>query len=132
MALWPTLLLVAIVIRTKSGHPQVTMAATCRNPDCDSRPWWGGWCRLCWQVTGVGDQEAAKRRAAEEAEREAVIEADRQRAKDQLLELGDEGLLAWWEVSERLNARGMRINGRPFTPAVARGTYLTMTADQWE
>ena len=63
------------------------MAKTCKNPDCDSRPWWGGWCRLCWQVTGVGDQAAADRRQREQDEREAKLEAERQRARDRLLEL---------------------------------------------
>lgn len=108
------------------------MATTCRNPDCDSRPWWSGWCRLCWQVTGVGDRESEKRRASEAAEREAKIEAERERARDRLVELGDEGKLPWWEVSEQLNASGFRLEGRPFTPALARGTYMSMTADRWE
>ena len=108
------------------------MAATCRNPSCDSRPWWGGWCRLCWQVTGVGDRESEKRRSQEIADREATIEAERERARERLIELGDEGKLPWWEVSEQLNALGFRLEVRPFTPALARGTYMSMTADRWE
>ncbi len=108
------------------------MANTCRNPDCDSRAWWGGWCRLCWQVTGVGEQASEQRRADEDAERAAKIEAEKERARDRLLELGDDGQLPWWEISEKLNASGLRLEGKPFTPALARGTYLTMTADRWE
>ena len=108
------------------------MAATCRNPACDDRAWWGGWCRLCWQVTGVGDQQSAKRRAAEEAAAQAEIAAEVESARDRLYELGDAGKLAWWEISEQLNASGHRLGGRPFTPATARGEFLVMTADEWE
>lgn len=108
------------------------MATTCHNPDCDGRAWWSGWCRRCWQVTGVGDRVASERRASEAAARQAKLDAERQRARDRLVELGDEGRLPWWEISEQLNAAGLRIDGRPFTPATARGTYLTLTADRWE
>jgi len=108
------------------------MAASCKNPNCSDRAWWGGWCRLCWQVTGVGDQVSADRRKEEAAAKDAKIEAERERARSRLQELGEAGVLPWWEISEQLNASGFRLDGRPYTPATARGAYLVMTAPDWE
>ncbi|MCP3938878.1 MAG: hypothetical protein GY708_26310 [Actinomycetia bacterium] len=108
------------------------MAHTCKNPACDDRSWWAGFCRLCFQTTGAADQFAEERIAEERAVREAREQAEKDRVAGQLLRLGDEGLLPWWEVSERLNAAGLKWDGKRFTPAIARGRYLQLTAHEWE
>ena len=108
------------------------MATTCKNPTCNDRAWWAGWCRLCWQVTGVGEQHSANRRAEQQATQQAAVDAEIERARASLHELGTAGKLAWWEISEQLNAAGHRLSGVPFTPATARGAYLVMTAHEWE
>lgn len=105
---------------------------TCKNPACDDRAWWAGFCRLCFQTTGAAERVAEQRVAEEVAAREARRAAERQRVVDALRRFGDEGRLPWWEVSEKLNAAGLKWEGRRFTPALARGRYLDMTAAEWE
>lgn len=106
--------------------------AVCANPNCEERAWWSGFCRLCFQTTGVADRLAEEREAQEIADREARRQAQIDAANDRVIGLGDGGVMPWWEVSERLNADGLRLKGRPFTPATARGRYLQLTADRWE
>ncbi len=106
--------------------------AICRNPHCEDRAWWSGYCRVCFQTTGVADRLADERAAQEQADRAARRAAAIAAANDRLVGLGDGGVMPWWEISERLNADGLRLEGRPFTPATARGRYLELTADRWE
>ncbi len=108
------------------------MPATCQNPNCAERAWWSGWCRLCFQTTGVADRLAEERAEQQARDRAERLAQARQAVIDSLLELGDQGVMPWWEISEKLNAQGHRLNGRPFTPATARGRYLELTADLWE
>jgi hypothetical protein len=108
------------------------MSRSCKNPACSERAWWAGFCRLCFQTTGVADQFAAQRLAEEQAAKANREHAEFERVRDRLIAMGDDGTLAWWEVSERLNAAGMKWMGRRFTPGIARGRYLALTAHDWE
>ncbi|MFT7648667.1 MAG: hypothetical protein ACI8Y4_003419 [Candidatus Poriferisodalaceae bacterium] len=105
------------------------MSDTCRHCDFPAR--WQGLCFTCFERSGAATGLRLEREAREAAERE--IEAERREVETtgMLLRLGGEDH-EWWEISERLNARGFRYRGRPWSADIARNVYLTLTADDWE
>ncbi len=108
------------------------MSKSCNNPTCTERAWWSGWCRICFQTTGVAERLAEERTLEEQRDKAERIATAKRAVNDSVVELGDHGTAPWWEISEKLNAQGHRLGGRPFTPTTARGRYLELTAHQWE
>ena len=102
--------------------------AQCRY--CSYTARWEGLCLSCYQRSGRAEERRAEELAREAAERRERAEREQQRAVEKLLELGDQQL-PWWDISERLNRAGLRLEGAPWTPTSARGHYVALR-DEWD
>jgi len=98
---------------------------------CNYPARWQGLCFACFERSGLAGVLRGEREVVEQQNRQAKAEQDEVDAEAMLIRLEGEGA-EWWEISERLNARGFRYRGKPWSSDMARNVYLSLTSETWE